>query len=76
MTLVINAPTTGFVIRKLGLAKEQEMAIRMLKKHMDNHDTKAKEFITAWHEEREEHGGDHIHDQGKIDLRMLKNTKE
>ena len=38
MTLVINAPTTGFVIRKLGLAKEQEMAIRMLKKHMDNHD--------------------------------------
>ena len=76
MTLVINAPTTGFVIRKLGLAKEQEMAIRMLKKHMDNHDTVAKKFITEWHDERLNHGGDHIYDQAKIDLRTLKKSKE
>ena len=35
MTLVINAPTTGFVIKKLGLSKEHDMSIRMLKKVMD-----------------------------------------
>ena len=30
MTLVINAPTTGMVIRWLGLAQEHDMSIRML----------------------------------------------
>ena len=51
------------------------MAIRMLKKHMDNHDQKAKEFITEWHEERKNHGGDHIYDQD-IDLKNMKKSKE
>ena len=32
------------------------MAIRMLKKVMEQHDTKTKEFINHWQHERSEHG--------------------
>lgn len=32
LTLIVNATTAGLVVRKLGLAKENEMSIRMLHK--------------------------------------------
>eukprot|EP00354_Favella_ehrenbergii_P005389 CAMPEP_0170454136 /NCGR_PEP_ID=MMETSP0123-20130129/2489_1 /TAXON_ID=182087 /ORGANISM="Favella ehrenbergii, Strain Fehren 1" /LENGTH=343 /DNA_ID=CAMNT_0010716749 /DNA_START=444 /DNA_END=1476 /DNA_ORIENTATION=- len=41
LTLIVNATTTGFVIRKLGLSKENEMAKRMLAKVLDEHEEKA-----------------------------------
>ena len=77
MTLVINAPTTGFVIQKLGLSKEHDMAIRMLKKVMDQHDTKAKEFIKNWQDERSEHGdkGANLIYDHHFDFNQLKKSK-
>ena len=48
MTLVINAPTTGFVIKMLGLNQEHDMSIRMLRKVLEQHDAKTKEFINHW----------------------------
>ena len=46
LTLIVNGTTTGFVIRKLGLSKENDMSVRMLRKVLDEHNQKAAEFIT------------------------------
>lgn len=54
LTLVLNAPTTGKLISKLGLAKENEMAQRMLAKVLDEHTERAGEFIACWKAERDE----------------------
>ena len=37
LTLVVNAPTTGFLISKLGLTAETEMSKRMVRKVLDGH---------------------------------------
>ena len=37
LTLIVNAPTTGFLIKKLGLATETEMSKRMVRKVLDGH---------------------------------------
>ena len=65
MTLVINAPTTGLVIKRLELSQEHDMSIRMLKKVMDQHDETARNYINDWERERSEHGdkgANHIYD--------------
>jgi len=56
LTLVINATTTGFVVRKLGLVKENEMSKRMLTKVLESHDALAQEYIANWKKERIHHG--------------------
>lgn len=56
LTLVVNATTTGFIVRWLGLSKENEMAKRMLAKVLDEHKAKAEEFIGNWKKERSSHG--------------------
>ena len=56
LTLVINGTTTGMLIRKLGLAAENEISKLMLRKVLDEHDKKADEFILKWKNERNEHG--------------------
>ena len=40
LTLIINGTTTGMVIRKLGLAKENEMSKRMLRQVLAGHNEK------------------------------------
>ena len=69
LTLFINAPTTGFVVKKLQLSNENEMAKRMLAKVLDDHKGKAEEFIGKWKKERSEHGdGNGLHgNHHKID---------
>ena len=76
MTLVINAPTTGFVIKRLRLSQEHDMSIRMLKKVMDQHDATARNFINDWEHERSEgdKGANHIYDV-HFDLNQLKKSK-
>ena len=56
LTLVINATTTGCVVRALGLSKENEMSKRMLHKVLQEHDKKSEDFIQKWRQERSEHG--------------------
>jgi len=66
LTLIINGTTTGILIRKLGISKENEMSVRMLKKVLDEHEDKASEFINKWKTERRSHGdlgGVFQHDQ-------------
>ena len=78
LTLVINGTTTGFVIRKLGLANESEMSKLMLRKVLDKHDKMADEFILKWKRERSEHGdkaGNEFYDE-VLDLGQLKKNKE
>ena len=78
LTLIVNAPTTGFMVRKLGLAKENEMSQRMLHKVLSEHDKKAEEFILKWKQERSEHG-DRDTDQfdaEDLNLVALKKYKE
>ena len=57
LTLLINGTTTGYVIRKLGLAKENEMSKVMLKKVLESHDSKAEKFIAEWKKERAQAAG-------------------
>ena len=79
LTLIVNATTTGFVIKKLGLAKENEMAKRMLAKVLDEHETKAHQFIQHWKKDRIEHGdrggGLYYQKGGKIDFDQLQEFK-
>lgn len=56
LTLVVNGTTTGILVRKLGISKENEMSVRMLKKVLNEHSDKASEFITKWKQERRSHG--------------------
>ena len=56
LTLIVNAPTTGFIIKKLSLSKENQMAKRMLAKVLDEHKSHADEFISQWKKDRSEHG--------------------
>ena len=56
LTLVVNAPTTGFLINKLGLTKETEMSKRMVRKVLDGHKKQTELFIQGWKQERSEHG--------------------
>lgn len=56
LTLIINGTTTGFVLRKLNMVKENEISKRMLTQVLDSHDQRALEFITNWKRERVEHG--------------------
>ena len=77
MTLVINAPTTGILIRWLGLAQEHDMSIRILQKVLEQHDAKTKEFINQWTKDRKEHGdkGGNLYDN-HLDLEKLKKDKK
>ena len=45
LTLVVNAPTTGLLIKKLKLAKESELSRAMLRKVLDEHNNYAEEYI-------------------------------
>ena len=45
LTLVINAPTTGLLIKKLKLVKESELSRAMLRKVLDEHNDYAEEYI-------------------------------
>ena len=56
LTLVINAPTTGFLIKKLGLAKETDMSKLMLQNVLSDYDALTDKFILAWRHERIEAG--------------------
>ena len=56
LTLVVNAPTTGFLISKLGLTKETMMSKRMVRKVLDGHKKQTELFIQGWKQERSEHG--------------------
>jgi len=48
LTLVINATTTGILIRWLRLAKETDMTKLMLRNVLDNHDKMTDGFIFDW----------------------------
>ena len=77
MTLTINGTTTGMVVRRLGLAKENEMSKRMLHKVLSKHDKMAEEFILNWKKERSEHGDRTTAFEAEdLDLRELKKYKE
>ena len=78
LTLVINAPTTGLLIKKLKLVKESELSRAMLRKVLDEHNDYAEEYISKWRAERSEHGdraGNILYDE-VLDLAQLKRNKE
>ena len=75
LTLIINGTTTGMVIRKLGLAKENEMSKRMLRQVLAGHNEKTEQFITNWKKERSEHGDKDAANVQEIDLVQLKKHK-
>ncbi len=45
LTLIINGTTTGLVVKKLGISKENEMSVKMLKKVMSEHSSRETKFI-------------------------------
>lgn len=75
LTLIVNGTTTGFVVRKLGLAKENEMSKRMLQKVLTQHDKKAGEFINNWKKERSEHGDRVMLADEDLDFGEIKKNK-
>lgn len=76
MTLIINGTTTGMVIRKLGMVKENEMSKRMLAKVLEGHDQKTLEFITNWKRERAEHGDKkNVFADENMDIQEIKKNK-
>ena len=56
LTLVINATTTGFLVKKLDLTKESDTSKRMLRNVLDQHDERIEFFIQKWKTERSSHG--------------------
>ena len=77
LTLTINGTTTGWLITKLGMAKENEMSKKMLRQVLDMHDSKASEFIKKWKAERTEHG-DHssnLLNSPEFNFTQLKKTR-
>jgi NhaP-type Na+/H+ or K+/H+ antiporter len=56
LTLIINGTTTGLVVRKLGISRENEMSVRMLKKVLGEHNERAVDYIDKWKHERRQHG--------------------
>lgn len=76
LTLIINGTTTGMVIRKLGMIKENEMSKRMLAQVLESHDSKALEFITNWKRERSEHGDKkNVFAEEHIDINEIRKNK-
>lgn len=77
LTLLINANTTGFLIRKLGMSKESEMAKRMLRKVLSEHDEKVTQFIQNWKKEKSETGdrGGLFYEHSALDFDQLKEFK-
>lgn len=78
LTLIINGTTTGILVRKLGLSKENEMSKRMLLQVLLDHDTKALEFMSNWRKERSEHGDkEHVFlPDNDIDLNRIRERKQ
>ena len=69
LTLIINGTTTGFVVRKLGMVKENEMSKRMLAKVLEGHDRMSLEFIAGWKRERAQHGDKaNVYDGNQFDI--------
>lgn len=73
LTLVINGTTTGFVVRKLDMVKENEISKLMLAQVIAAHDQKALEFITNWKRERAERGDKiGVFTQENIDFNLIR----
>ena len=74
LTLLINGTTTGFVIRMLDLARENQMTKLMLHKVLEKHEYYCNKYITEWKKERSENGdkaGNMLYDE-VLDLDKLK----
>ena len=56
LTLVINATTTGLLIKKLDLTKESDTSKLMLRNVLCQHDEKIEFFIQKWKTERSSYG--------------------
>lgn len=74
LTLLINGTTTKALLKALGMSKEEEIAKRMLRKVLDEHDEKAIEFVKSWKSERNQYGdrGGLFYEQGDLNYEQLK----
>ena len=73
LTLVINGTTTGFVIKKLGLKRENEFTQLILTQILDLHDEKTNEFINKYFTE---HKSETIKRDDIITIANIPKTKE